>query len=596
MSHAEGSYAIASGYTSHAEGFETIANGEAAHAEGYISKALYDYAHAEGEETIAYGYGAHAEGEYTAATNDAAHAEGGGWTRNFTLSGSDCEYTIESGSTNGLIVGNVIVYKNMVTKVDELDLDNSLLFTYDDLGTLENEEVLIFLAGYASEYTAHAEGDCTIASGYASHAEGESTIASEDATHAEGSSTKALYFAAHAEGNDNVAAYFADHAEGSTTLAAGGASHAEGDCSITFGYASHAEGESVAIGDYSHSEGCVTLTIGDYSHSEGEGNTIYVQNDIVKISNNVYQLDQSYDIKVGDIVVVNNQEDIFGCAEVVEYDPENLTITIGRTSGNSSFYAGDYDTWEGTQFHRNAIAFGDYSHIEGKETIAYGNYAHAQGIGTIAPQSNMDVIGRFNDFKYSYEKTTATNTSIVLSDFYHIDDFIFNPELGKFTPVNKSSVSSDHTNTIIGDLYVKGASDQDGYYSTIYEVIGPPKYNTPPYGASPYYSIPCQRYYADSTAEGAYAHIIGNGTSNEDRSNAHTVDWDGNAQFAGNIKIGGTGYDDPNAQLITGGGGSSDINEPKDYFILNSSTPGSSKQFKITIDDDGVLTATELVV
>jgi hypothetical protein len=29
-------------------------------------------------------------------------------------------------------------------------------------------------------------------------------------------------------------------------------------------------------------------------------------------------------------------------------------------------------------------------------------------------------------------------------------------------------------------------------------------------------------------------------------------------------------------------------------MILNSSTPGSTKQFKITIDDNGTLTATEL--
>lgn len=36
-------------------------------------------------------------------------------------------------------------------------------------------------------------------------------------------------------------------------------------------------------------------------------------------------------------------------------------------------------------------------------------------------------------------------------------------------------------------------------------------------------------------------------------------------------------------------------NALKDYIILNSSTEGSTKQFKITIDDDGVLTATEIV-
>ena len=41
-----------------------------------------------------------------------------------------------------------------------------------------------------------------------------------------------------------------------------------------------------------------------------------------------------------------------------------------------------------------------------------------------------------------------------------------------------------------------------------------------------------------------YAHIVGNGTADDARSNAHTVDWDGNAWYAGAIKVGGTGQDD----------------------------------------------------
>lgn len=38
-----------------------------------------------------------------------------------------------------------------------------------------------------------------------------------------------------------------------------------------------------------------------------------------------------------------------------------------------------------------------------------------------------------------------------------------------------------------------------------------------------------------------------------------------------------------------------DLNAPKTELILTSSTSGSSKQFKITIDDEGVITATEIV-
>ena len=38
--------------------------------------------------------------------------------------------------------------------------------------------------------------------------------------------------------------------------------------------------------------------------------------------------------------------------------------------------------------------------------------------------------------------------------------------------------------------------------------------------------------------ENEYAHIVGNGSSNSSRSNAHTLDWDGNAWFAGDVYVG----------------------------------------------------------
>lgn len=37
---------------------------------------------------------------------------------------------------------------------------------------------------------------------------------------------------------------------------------------------------------------------------------------------------------------------------------------------------------------------------------------------------------------------------------------------------------------------------------------------------------------------GVYAHIVGNGKSNSERSNAHTIDWSGNAWFAGDVTVG----------------------------------------------------------
>ena len=557
---------IAVGAYSHAEGTVTLATGEASHAEGYYTKALEDYAHAEGEETIAKGYGAHSEGEYTIALNDAAHSEGGGWVKQFKLTGSDYEYELTSGSFNYLFIGAVVVYNNLITKIEDIDAENELFYTEDDLGELENVEVTIFLGGIASDYTSHAEGDSCNALAWASHAEGNSTTASgSGAAHAEGSCTYSLGYASHAEGSDNIAAEFADHAEGSTTVAAGGASHAEGDSSMAFGYASHAEHESIAIGPYSHAEGSCTVAFGDYSHAEGEGYFIYTQSEIVKISSNIYQLDQQYDIAVGDIVVVSNYLDVYGCAQIAEYDIENLTIKIKEVPGNSYFYAGDFEVWNRTNFHKSGIAFGDYSHIEGTQTLTYGRYAHVQGIGTIAPQTNMDVIGRFNKLEYGYSKSTFTSYYMKIVNLYHVDEFTFDSNSRKFSVTNKASEESDHTNMIIGDQYVRGSGDENGLYNCIYEINGEPKYVIPYYG-DPYYQIPYFEYYADSDAEGKYAHIVGNGTGENDRSNAHTLDWEGNAWFAGDVYVGGSSQDEGDRLVRlseienTGGGAGVDEN------------------------------------
>lgn len=47
-----------------------------------------------------------------------------------------------------------------------------------------------------------------------------------------------------------------------------------------------------------------------------------------------------------------------------------------------------------------------------------------------------------------------------------------------------------------------------------------------------------------------YAHIVGNGTNSNARSNAHTLDWYGNAWFLGDVKVGATGQDDTAAKTL----------------------------------------------
>lgn len=96
-----------------------------------------------------------------------------------------------------------------------------------------------------------------------------------------------------------------------------------------------------------------------------------------------------------------------------------------------------------------------------------------------------------------------------------------------------------------------------------------------------------------------YVHIVGNGTepgpgTNLKRSNAHTIDWDGNAWFAGNIKVGGTGQDDTNAKKLA----TRDEIEVKHYVWNGSSSSADEtvlplfKEMKKEVDNNKMVILT----
>ena len=97
-SHAEGGIdTTASGQSSHAEGFKTQANGSYSHAEGNQTKADGEESHAEGYLTKANGNNSHAEGSNTQATNASAHAEGDTTKANGVASHAEGMLTVANG-------------------------------------------------------------------------------------------------------------------------------------------------------------------------------------------------------------------------------------------------------------------------------------------------------------------------------------------------------------------------------------------------------------------------------------------------------------------------------------------------------------------
>ena len=94
-----------------------------------------------------------------------------------------------------------------------------------------------------------------------------------------------------------------------------------------------------------------------------------------------------------------------------------------------------------------------------------------------------------------------------------------------------------------------------------------------------------QGIYNVEDSQNKYNHIVGNGKNETTRSNAYTLTWSGIPWFQGRPQFGGTAMDNGSQTVMANG---------DKEIILASSTAGSTKKFKITVDDSGALSATEV--
>ena len=171
---------------------------------------------------------------------------------------------------------------------------------------------------------------------------------------------------------------------------------------------------------------------------------------------------------------------------------------------------------------------GAKSHAEGYWTTASGVYSHAEGERTTASGSDSHAEGGSTTASGAYSHAEGTSTT----------------------------ASGNH-------------SHAEGYWTTAS-------------GDSQH----IQGKYNVEDSQGKYAHIVGNGTSNSSRSNAHTLDWNGVPWYQGRPQFGGTAMDNGSQTVMANG---------DKELILTSSTSNSTKKFRITVDDSGTLTATEIV-
>ena len=110
---------------------------------------------------------------------------------------------------------------------------------------------------------------------------------------------------------------------------------------------------------------------------------------------------------------------------------------------------------------------------------------------------------------------------------------------GEYSHAEGYHTSAGHRAHAEGDnSYATGyISHAEGYY-TVASQEGAHAEGKYVYASSAYQHAQGKYNINDNT--GTYAHIVGNGTSNNDRSNAHTLDWNGNAWYAGSVSAGTT--------------------------------------------------------
>ena len=270
------------------------------------------------------------------------------------------------------------------------------------------------------------------------------------------------------------------HAEGNDTQATGVASHSEGNGTQASGASSHAEGYKSRVTE-----------AGKYSHAEGYNTEVSGQGAHAEGKDSIVKGFYAHAEGMGSKA----------------YGHRSHAEGNGTTAGID----GQADNTDGA--HAEGIsttASGKAAHAEGKKTTASGEGAHAEGTGTTASALGAHAEGSSTQASgsQSHAEGQATTASHWTA---HAEGY------GAKAIANKAHAEGDSTTASGESSHAEGRGTIAN--GNIQHVQG--RYNVP---------------------DNNMAHIVGNGTSDTDRKNIHTLDWDGNAWFSGNIKIGGSKY------------------------------------------------------
>lgn len=206
-----------------------------------------------------------------------------------------------------------------------------------------------------------------------------------------------------------------------------------------------------------------------------------------------------------------------------------------KATGSSSHAEGSYTQADGGSSHAegsNTKATGGYSHSEGYNTEASGTNSHAEGDNTVANRRGMHAEGKYNLYDSAkYADVVSSGIEFNWRNMYAASEYTFDADTGYYTLVNAEPKSE----AVIGLYYASSGQYENGTISELEKpisLIDSNRYKTEKHQSN-----------LAANLQGKYVHIVGNGDSSA-RSNAYTLDWDGNGWFAGDVFVGGASQDE----------------------------------------------------
>lgn len=329
-----------------------------------------------------------------------------------------------------------------------------------------------------------------------------------------------------------------------------------GHDTLAYGEGSHAEnGYSIATYNYSCSVTSIEIadnvaTIGINVKSTINLKTLWIYSLSRTTTADIIYKSISVKASNGETTLLNFYTDY-----IVKYllETDEQKTDISNVSVGDTLYL----------FRRGVSAIGNNSHAEGCWSVASGESSHAEGYSTIASGmishaegDNTNAIGRRSHAEGDYstasgESSHAEGASAKASGDVSHAEGSYTTASGKWSHAegSYSKAEGNFSHAQNQETIAKGNSQT---------AIG--KYNV-----------------EDTTS----ALIVGNGTSSSARSNAMTMDWDGNVNLAGTVDAQGFTV---NGEPIKGGGSGERVDLPIYRVTLNPTTT-SAITYDLTIDD-----------